>query len=68
MESKPSPSPNRHRAEDAAWSISAGTRQGAREADACIASDDWLYASPGPLLPVEPRANGSTPLLRPPAH
>lgn len=33
-------SPNRHRAEDSVWSIIAGTRQGAREADACMASDE----------------------------
>ena len=58
MESKPSP--DRHRAEDAAWSISAGTRQGAREADACMAPDDWLYAAPSPQRQAEPRATGST--------
>lgn len=57
MESKPSP--DRHRAEDAAWSISAGTRQGAREADACIASDEWLYA-PSTLTPrAARRATGA---------
>ncbi|MET4072857.1 hypothetical protein [Hymenobacter sp. UYCo722] len=66
MESKLSP--GRHRAEDAAWSISAGTRQGAREADACMAADDWLYAAPGPLPPGEPRAIGTTAPARPPAH
>ena len=58
MESKHSPDPRR--AEDAAWFISAGTRQDAREADACIASDDWLYAAPGPPPQAEPRAIDST--------
>ena len=46
MKSKLSPNPRR--TEDAAWFISADTRQDAREADACIATDDWLYAAPEP--------------------
>ena len=58
MKSKPSPNPRR--TEDAAWFISADTRQDAREADACIASDDWLYAAPGPPPQAEPRAIDST--------
>ena len=57
MESKPSP--DHHRAEDAAWSISAGTRQGAREADACIASDEWLYAPATPIPRAERRATSA---------
>ena len=55
MELKPSPDPRR--AEDATWYISADTRQDAREADACIAYDDFLYAAPGPPPPqAEPRS------------
>ncbi|MFC6222789.1 hypothetical protein ACFP2F_06005 [Hymenobacter artigasi] len=57
MESKPSPA--RHYAEDSVWSISAGTRQGAQEADACMAADDWLYAAPGPLVPAAARPKGA---------
>lgn len=49
----------RRRAEDAAWSISTATRQSARDADACIASDDWLYAAPVPPTPVAPRPIGT---------
>ncbi|GAA4054553.1 hypothetical protein GCM10022409_47040 [Hymenobacter glaciei] len=67
MESKLSPSLNR--TDDAAWFVSAGTRQEAQEADACMASDDWLYEAPripstvrpplakrppGPFLPKQP--------------
>jgi len=66
MESKSSP--NRHRAEDAAWSISTGTRQDAREADACIAADDWLYSPPSPPPRAEPRSIGPTAPPRPPAR
>ncbi|OWP61381.1 hypothetical protein CDA63_19720 [Hymenobacter amundsenii] len=35
-------SPDRDRADDAAWLVSAGARRRAREADACMAADDWL--------------------------
>ncbi|WP_210521170.1 hypothetical protein [Hymenobacter terricola] len=66
MESKPSP--DRHRAEDLAWSISGGTRQGAQEADACMAYDDWLYASPSPPAQVEPPFIGTTTSPRTPVR
>ena len=52
------PSPTRPRPEDLTWSISADTRQSARDADACIASDDWLYAAPVPPTPAAPRPTG----------
>jgi hypothetical protein len=58
MKLKHSPSP--HRAEDAAWFISADTRQNAREADACLASDDWLYAPPSPPGRGKPQGTGFT--------
>ena len=64
MESKRSP--NRPRTEDRAWTISRSTRQDAREADACIAPDDWLYTAPNLPQRGEPRATGSTPLPRVP--
>ena len=35
-------SPDRDRADDATWLVSAGARRRAREADACMAADDWL--------------------------
>ena len=55
MESKPSP--DLRRAEDATWYISADTQQDAREADACIAADDFFYVAPGPPPPrAEPQS------------
>ena len=59
MELKPSPYPRR--AENESWFISADTQQDAREADACIAPDEWLYAAPGPPPQAEPRAIDSPP-------
>ena len=64
MESKRSP--NRPRTEDWAWTISRSMRQNGREADACIAPNDWLYAAPNLPQRGEPRATGSTPLPRVP--
>ena len=62
MEAKPSPA--HYRAENVVWSISAGTRQGAQEADACMAAEDWLYTAPAPgPPPAVPPPTGST---RPP--
>lgn len=66
MQSKPSP--NQHRAEDAAWFISASTRQEAREADACMAADDWLYEAPPPpadQAPLATRPAGRLPTKNP---
>ncbi len=63
------PNPARHSAEDAAWAISAATRQGAQEADACLAFDGWLYAAPGPEpLPAKPQATGTNQQPRTPAR
>ena len=67
------PSPGRHQAEDAAWFISVGTRQGAREADACMASDDWPYEAPHPPpapgpLPGKPRPGPPQPPKPDPAR
>ena len=63
-------SPARERAEDAAWAVSARTRQEAQEADACMGADDWLYEAPGPPAagpppPTQPPAPAPP---RPPAH
>lgn len=44
--------PDRSRPDDAAWLVSGGTRRRAREADACMAADDWLYAAPVPPPPA----------------
>ena len=69
MESKHSP--DQRRAEDTAWAISAGTRQDAREADACMAFDDWLYEAPRPPSAGRPPAgkprSGPPPPPPPPA-
>ena len=57
MKSELSPaSPGRHYPEDVAWSISASTRQGAQEADACMVSEYWQYGTPSPptLVPPDP--------------
>ena len=50
---KPPPSPDgrsqlraNYAAGDSAWTISAGTRQCAPEADASMARDDWKYDFP----------------------
>ena len=51
MKSPPSPNGTGrprtdHAGNDAAWNISAGTRQCAHEADTNMARDEWRYAAP----------------------
>ncbi|MDB5236439.1 MAG: hypothetical protein JWR44_3432 [Hymenobacter sp.] len=52
-----------HAANEAAWTISADTRQCAQEADASMARDEWKYAAPTPANPALPVAESKYFLL-----